>query len=257
MKMLLSLLAAAAALGQTPAASPFAKLTGEDLAKGKRVYEAQCALCHGMTGTGGRGANLTNGKFKHASDDAGLVEVVRNGVRDSEMPGAWWMSERESVQVAYYVGSLSKVAGNMKVAGSIPNGREIFEGKGGCSGCHIVAGRGGSMGPELTDIGARRSPEHLRASILNPAASVPDGFLVVRVQTKAGKEHKGIRLNEDSFTIQLKDLSGEFLSFRKQDVAGIFKDTGESPMPGYQGKLSDSELDDLIAYLNSLRGESK
>lgn len=235
--------------------SPFAKLTSDDLGRGKRLFEAQCSVCHGITGNGGKGANLAVAKFKRAPDDAALLEVVRNGIPDSEMPAAWWMSDGESLQVAYYVRSLGRVASTIRVAGNTGAGKEVFFGKGGCSGCHIANGTGGTMGPELTEIGAKRSPMYLREALLQPARTVPEGFVMVKVIGRDGKETRGIRINEDTFSIQMRDTAGRFLSFRKADVRGVFKEFGQTPMPSYQGKLSDPELDNVVAYMVSLRGE--
>jgi hypothetical protein len=84
-----------------------------------------------------------------------------------------------------------------------------------------------------------------------------DAYMVA-LDAKSGAlrwETKGIRLNEDSFTIQLKDLGGRFHSFRKAETLAIHKDFGQTPMPSYAGKLSESELDNLVAFLASLRGE--
>jgi cytochrome c oxidase cbb3-type subunit 3 len=240
------------AFADTP--SPFANMHSDDLAKGRRLFEAQCAVCHGINGGGGSGANLAVTKYKRAADDPGLIEVIRNGVSGTSMPAAWWMSEREATQVAYYVKSLGRTT-TIKVGGDKLQGKELFEGKGGCSGCHIANGKGGSLGPELTDIGARRSHVRLREIILNPGMTIPEGFLMVRVQPKTGPEIKGIRVNEDSFTIQIKDLTGQFRSFRKADLTMLNKDFGKTPMPSYDGKFSSNEMDNLVAYLVSLRGE--
>jgi putative heme-binding domain-containing protein len=236
------------------AENPFANLGSDDLARGKRLFEAQCALCHGMTGEGGRGPKLTVAKLKRAANDDDLVGVVRGGVPGSEMPAAWWMSERESLQVAYFVRSLGRMNSTLKIAGDLIAGKETFL-KSGCAGCHIVSGSGGSAGPELTDVGARRSPDYLREAILEPSKAVPEGYLVVRVKPRNGAEVRGIRMNEDSFTIQLRDESGKFQSFRKSELASFVKDTGKSTMPGYQGKLKDDEVDNLVAWLASLQGE--
>ena len=99
----------------------------------------------------------------------------------------------------------------------------------------------------------RRLPRHLRASITDPEADVPRSFLQVRVVAKSGRTITGERLNEDSFSIQLRDYSGNLHSFLKQDLAEIHRDRGKSPMPSYKDKFTGTELDDLIAYLVSLR----
>ncbi len=236
-------------------AGPFDKLGPNDLARGKRLFEAQCSVCHGMNGAGGKGANLAVVKFRNAANDDALVEVVKNGVPDSEMPAAWWMNEQEAVQVAYFVRSLGRIASTIKIAGSIPAGKEVFLGKGGCAGCHIAEGAGGSMGPDLSLIGARRSPAHLRESILEPGKAVPEGFLALTVVDAAGNKIRCIRVNEDTFTIQVRNMAGKILSFRKSELREIHKDFGASPMPSYAGRLAEPDVDNLVAYLASLRGE--
>jgi putative heme-binding domain-containing protein len=228
--------------------------TPDDLARGKHLFEAQCALCHGMDGRGGKGAVLAVAKFKHAADDKALITVIREGIEGTEMPGAWWITEREATQVANYVRTLGRTAA-VAVPGNVANGQALFAGKAGCAGCHAVRGSGGTLGPELTDVGARRSPDYLRRVLDDPAGALPEGFLMVRVVTSPGREVRGVRMNEDSFTIQIKDLTGRFHSFRKSELAALHRETGQTPMPSYRGKLEPGEFDDLIAYLVSLRGE--
>src|SRR5438034_9779733 len=90
-------------------------------------------------------------------------------------------------------------------------GESLFFGKAGCAGCHEVNGRGGVTGPDLSAAGTR-SPEALRAKILDPSASGPGGRggpLTVIVRTQDGREIQGVRRNEDTFTLQLVDASGQ------------------------------------------------
>ena len=128
--------------------------------------------------------------------------------------------------------------------------------------------RGGRLGPDLTGIGARRGPEHLRAAVLNPEGEIPDtfaayrrvifmpdNFLQVRVVTQDGSRVTGARVNEDTFTIQLRDYSGRLYSFRKDELQELHKDWGKSPMPSYDGVLSEGEIQDVVAYLVSLQAE--
>ena len=121
------------------------------------------------------------------------------------------------------------------------------------------------MGPELTDIGAHRAPDYLRQAIVEPAAALPRGvmavpgrgfdeFLPVRAVTQNGQEMRGVRVNEDSFTIQIRDTAGRLYSLRKIDLRQLDKQTGKSLMPDYKSKVSGSDLDDLVAYLASLGG---
>jgi putative heme-binding domain-containing protein len=223
-----------------------------DIVAGQKLFSVHCALCHGTTGEGGRGPMLTQAKLAHAPDDAALVKVIEDGIRGTEMPGAGAMSDHEVRQTAAYVRSLGKVA-QKAVPGDPARGAEIYRGKGNCAGCHSIHGEGGVAGPDLADIGARRSAAYLRESVVDPQAAVPEGFLLVTVVTKNGQNVHGVRVNEDSFSIQVRDDTGRSHSFWKTDVAQIDKQRGKSPMPSYKGQLSDDELTDLVAYLASLK----
>ncbi len=170
------------------------------------------------------------------------------------MPGAWQLSPHEVASVAVYVRQIGSLPPE-PVAGDAAHGEQVYKSKG-CANCHMIRGVGSGFGPELSDIGARRSVAHLRESIVTPEASVPDRFLMVEVVTASGATVRGIRANEDSFTIQIKDAKGEFSSFRKTELKELRKLPGKSPMPSYQGALTPEELTDLTAYLASLRGKS-
>jgi len=229
-----------------PAATP------EDLARGERIYRTQCAYCHGTRGEGGRGATLARPRLLHAPDDLAMFQVIASGIPDSEMPGHW-LTAREIWQVVAFVRTLGRMA-PQKVAGDPAKGETLYAGKGGCARCHTVGGRGGAIGPDLSDIGARRSVNYLRDALIQPESAVPDGFLEVQLVTRDGRRVTGIRLNEDAFSIQIRDLSGDFRSFFKNELAELNKLPGKSPMPNYTGAFTSSELDDVIAYLDSLRG---
>ncbi len=220
----------------------------DDLARGKKLYEGFCSLCHGQTGTGGKGPNLAQPVLPRAANDEALVEVIREGIRGTEMPGFWQLTDGEVKQLASYVKSLGRIEPE-KLPGDAARGKALYESKG-CASCHIVRGVGTGIGPELSEIGARRSGAYLREAIVNPAAAVPEGFLVVNV-TAGDRTVKGMRVNEDSFSIQVRDASGKFHSFRKAEVR-IDRAPNVSIMPAY--KMTDSELDDLVAYLAGLRG---
>ncbi len=133
------------------------------------------------------------------------------------------------------------------------SGRTIFEGKGGCLRCHSVANRGGSLGPDLTEIGIRRTPASLRLSITNPDAEIRPEYLTVVLITGEGLQVEGIALNEDDISIQLRDAGGNPRSFLKQNLKQVRREQ-RSLMPRYASRLSAEELDSLVAYLRSLRG---
>ncbi len=247
----LLLVGAFAASAQIPA-DPTATFTASDLARGKQLFIAHCGPCHGIDGSGGRGANLTVPKLKRAADNAAFFSLVQDGIEGTSMDGAWQLSDGEIWRIVAFVRSLGRTAVSA-LPGDPVRGRKIYEQEG-CSGCHIVKGDGVGFGPELTSIGAQRSPAYLKESIVNPNADIPPEFVSVRVRTRDGKLISGIRMNEDSFTIQIKDANNAFHSFRKADLAVFDLQLDESAMPKYGG-LSPAQLDDLVSYLSSLRGE--
>jgi putative heme-binding domain-containing protein len=176
------------------------------------------------------------------------------------------MTLDERAQLVAFVRALGKGKA-AEVRGDVRHGESLFWGKGNCGTCHTVGPRGGRMGPDLTDIGARRSESYLRTSIVDPEAEVadtfafyqrfitmPDNFLQVRVVTSDGKKITGARVDEDTFTIQLRDYSDHLYSFEKSDLKELTKDWGKSPMPSYRTMFSDTELQDVIAYVASLPG---
>jgi putative heme-binding domain-containing protein len=248
------LLCGFAIVSASPQDDTIAKLTAGEIEHGRQMFVGHCAVCHGIEGTGGRGPSLNHPSLRRVTDDKALFSLIQNGVEGSEMPGAWQLSEREVRQVAGYVRSIGRTVA-VKLPGDADRGRQLYESKGGCAACHIVSGRGGVLGPELTDVGARRSAAYLREALIDPGSSTPEGFLVVQVTTRDGKKLFGVRVNEDSFTIQLRDSGGRFYSFRKLDLAQLNKTFKAELMPSYRDSFNASEMDDLVTYLAGLRGD--
>jgi putative heme-binding domain-containing protein len=219
---------------------------------GRRIFESQCALCHGQNGGGGRGPALNRPKLEKAPDDAALRKLIEDGSGD--MPGAWQLHPDEVAGVAAYVRSLGQLLAEA-VPGDAARGARVFASKG-CKACHIVGGEGEAFGPELTSVGAQRGAAFLRQTVLKPAATLPEDFLYVWVTPASGAAVRGVRVNEDSFTIQVRDASGRHHSFRKAEIRELRRLNGETPMPPYEGRIGNAELDDLVAYLASLKGKS-
>jgi putative heme-binding domain-containing protein len=226
----------------------------EDLLRGRKLFDSHCSRCHNMGGTGGEGPSLAQPTLRHAADEEALVKVIQEGIEGTDMPGAWQISGNEARQIAAYVRSLGRVE-STPLPGDRERGRAVFEGASGCGSCHMVEGEGGIVGPDLSDVGLRRGADHLRQSLVSPGATIADRFLLVRAKTRAGKEVEGLRVNEDSFTLQLRDPAGRIHSLSKLELEKLEKAFGESLMPSYGSELTSSELEDLIAYLASLRGE--
>ena len=226
-------------------------LEGLSPVEGKRLFDGQCAVCHGIGGGGSTGPSLQKPVLPRAASNADLVRVIKEGIPNTQMPGAWQMTEHEASLVAAYIRSIGKVE-QAPITGDATRGEDIYK-KSGCANCHIVSGTGRGFGPELTSIGIRRGAAHLKQSITEPAADVAPEFLTVRLTTKDNRQIKAYRVNEDSFTIQVKDSSLRYQSFQKKDLQKVERLPQESLMPSYKTRFQPGQLDDLVAYLAGLR----
>ena len=224
--------------------------SNSDVEAGGRLYRSHCAVCHGIEGEGGRGVDLTTGLFRHGAADRDLYNTISVGIPGTEMPGIFF-NGRQMWQLVGFVRSLSEGRAAEQVEGDVENGRTVYTAKG-CNGCHRIRGEGGRMGPDLSDIGAKRSLGHLQASVLRPNESVYPQHWMVRAKTKAGRPVSGMRLNEDTFSVQFIDPAGQLVSLRKRDLVEFEVDRN-SAMPAFDGQIEDSDFEDLIAYLASLR----
>jgi len=233
-----------------------------DIGAGKKLFAAHCAACHGSRGEGGRGVRLTT--LTRATDGESLFHIIQKGIPGTEMPPTP-LSDDEIRDVGSFVLSLRRGSVLEALAGG-ERGEQVYR-KSGCAKCHTIGREGGILGPDLSSIGARRRPDYLRRALLDPEADIPenfgqyrwytvipDNFLQVRITTRDGREITGARLNEDPFSIQVRDLSGRTYSFWKTELKELHKDWGKSPMPGYRDKLTPAEIEDLVSYLASLGG---
>jgi putative heme-binding domain-containing protein len=243
----------AAAQTRAVAPRPLGAAISTDIAAGRRIFDAQCAWCHGAGGTGGTGPDLRRATLRHAANDAALVQIVRNGIPGTEMPSfAIALTDNMAWQTAAYVRSLGRTRA-APAAGDAQRGVQLYESSG-CGSCHVLGGRGGILGPELTAIGALRGAPYLRDALVKPAAAHPPGYLVVRAVSASGSEIRGIRVNEDVFWIHIRDASGIVHTLEKSELQAIERELDASLMPSYAARLKDAELDDLVAYLSTLRG---
>ena len=232
---------------------PLSGADASELAAGKRVFDAQCAWCHGTDGTGGAGPSLQRADLRHAGTDADLTSILKNGIAGTEMPGFQWaLTDTVTWRTAAYVRSLGRRPAE-QVRGDPTRGAAIYEARG-CQTCHVIAGRGTALGPELTAIGALRGSAYLRESIVKPETAHPPGYLVVRAVPRAGAEVRGIRVDEDVFWIHVRDGAGTLHVLEKTHLQRVDRELTGTLMPSYASVLSSGELDHLVAYLVSRRG---
>ena len=235
----------------------------EAIQQGRVLFRFSCSHCHGLGASGGpRGPDLTTGRWTHGGSDTAIFRTISQGRPGTEMPSNdAFLVEEEVWSVVAYLRSLS-AASAPPIQGDREAGERIFFGSGACSQCHMVHGKGGRLGPDLSRIGATRRTQHLAESIRdpnkeitvrNPLMEVTSGYQTVRVVTQDGRHITGVRRNEDSFSIQLMDQREQIHLLLKKDLLGLVHER-KSLMPEYTEQVLDNEeLQNLLAYLDSLR----
>ena len=253
MKWLRSFLIACSPLfSQVAEPGPQPKPSPADLALGERTYGTECSFCHGPKGEGAVGPALAVPRLRRAPNDQALFQVIREGIAGTQMPPST-LTTAQIWQLVAYVRTLGQVQ-QSKSTGDAKRGQQVYAGKGGCATCHTLGGHGAGIGPDLSDIGARRDLDFIRASLLTPEASIPPNFMQVRLVTKNGQSLTGVRVNEDTFSIQIRDLANQLHSFWKTELSDLVKEPNRSPMPSFGKTLTPEELDNLVTYLESLQG---
>ena len=252
------LVALVPALGAQSQAERTNPLVGDPAAvsQGRNVYRGRCAVCHGIDAKGFRGSDLTSGDWVHGGSDAQIFKTILEGVPGTEMPANPNMAPDEIWMVLAYLRTLASAAGPAPERGDSGRGEQLYwaKDKGNCSQCHMVGDRGGRLGPNLSRIGAARSAAALEREIRRPAEVVPVGFETVSVVLRDGRRLRGVRKNEDTFSVQIMTPSEDIRSFFKRDVE-VEPEPGRSLMPAYgPERLTDAELADVVRYLRMLRG---
>jgi cytochrome c oxidase cbb3-type subunit III len=236
---------------------------------GEYEFRINCALCHGLGARGGgRGPDLTRAQKKHVRSDAEMFQVISNGIPGTAMPAngtngqGVGMTDEEIWQIITYIRSI-EVKAPAKPLGSAAHGKELFYGDANCSLCHMVEGKGGRLGPDLSGVGGSRTRESIIDSVRNPSRRLawglteatkefPQEYETITAVTADGKEIKGVALNEDSFSVQMMDAD-ERIHLLEKDKLRSFKKSRESLMPKYNPDvLSDKDLEDIVAFLSSL-----
>lgn len=217
--------------------------------QGLRIFRTKCARCHNLNAQGYTGRDLTQ-QWKRKLTDAQLATLITQGIPGTAMPPI----KLDSTQTAHVVVYLRSLRGPARVdTGDPKKGEALFWGKAECSKCHMVRGRGGRLGPDLTQVGFLRSKSFLIRELRNPSDYVPRGYDPVMLVTNSGERVKGVRKNEDAFSIQIMDENENLRMFEKSDLRDISQ-LDQSLMPAYDpDRLSEAEYNDLLRYLAGLQ----
>ena len=236
---------------------------------GEFQFRVNCAFCHGLSAKGGgRGPDLTKAQKKHGNSDGDLFRTINEGVPGTAMPSngntqeGVGMTPEEIWQVITYIRSV-QVKAPEKPIGDAAHGKELYFGKARCATCHMMEGKGGRLGPDLTGVGTARATEYIVDSVRNPSRrlaqgvaeamkELPQEYETITVETPDGKRITGVAMNEDSFTVQMMDTNEQIHLLRKDNLRSFHK-SRESAMPKYNADtLSDKDLEDIVAYLTSV-----
>lgn len=251
--VLLWLVAGAAAPAQGPVAkNPFEGNPDAVLA-GMGGFRQRCADCHGTDGRGVRGPDITQVWSSGRTDD-GLFKTIRSGVSGTEMPAfpAPRTSDRDIWQMLAYLRTIATPAPSDPPRGDAAHGEQVFRRL--CASCHVVNGTGGRIGPDLSRIGSGRPRDALVARIRRGAETFRPGYAPVTVTPDSGPPIQGVKKNEDLFSVQIMDSRERIQGYEKDQVKAVVNGTN-SAMPTFgPDRLSESDLDDLVRYLQTLRG---
>ncbi len=224
--------------------------TSADIEAGSRLYAAECALCHGPSGDLVDGVNLRLGQFRQPLSDFGLRQLITTGLAEARMPGFEFQPAELDALVAFIRAGFDPEGTAVKV-GDARRGQALFEAAGACASCHRVNGRGPRTAPDLSDIGAIRSPAALQRTLLDPDAAMLPINRPIRALTHDDEIISGRRLNEDTYTVQLIDSEGRLRSLMKADLADyeVSRTSTMEPIT-----LPSDDVANLIGYLLTLRG---
>jgi cytochrome c oxidase cbb3-type subunit III len=228
-----------------------AQYADADIAYGAQIYASQCLNCHGTQGDAIANVDLRSGRFRNAVIDRDLERFIRAGSPAGMPPQA--LDGAEMAGIIAYLRNMNAVDTAAVAIGDAARGRAAYD-KSGCASCHRVGRAGSHVAPNLSDVGAARSPASLERSLLDPTSQMMPINRPVRVVTRDGAVINGRRLNEDTYVLQLMDDRERLHSLVKADLRE-YTIAETSPMPSFEATLSRGEIADLVAYLLSLKGQ--
>jgi cytochrome c oxidase cbb3-type subunit III len=248
------------------ASNPFIG-NSQAVSEGEAAYDKACTACHGGSGGAGERAPAivlsgAAGPLRGERTEAQLLNIIRNGIPGTEMPG-WTgkLSDDSILKIVAYIHALRSSALDDPLPGNPTHGEEVFWEKGGCGHCHMIYGRGGVVGPDLSNIAAIRKTTAIKDALTKEQHKVygdggvflqvipPMNYNPVQVVTKDGRTISGVMLNQDSYSIQFMDLDSRLHSFDRTELSSVIIKPGSVMPTDYDKRLSKVEFADLLAFL--------
>jgi putative heme-binding domain-containing protein len=224
----------------------------EVAAEGRAIYNQSCTVCHGVDGTAGdRAPALAASRRYVRRTNSELFDAIKKGIPGTLMP-AMPLRDDDAWKVVAYIRSLRATAAESPVEGDVDAGAEVFWGKAECGLCHMVQGRGGLLGPNLSNLGGSMTAQRIRESLTEAKPHPPAGFRPVTITTTAGESIRGVLKNEHNFSYQVLG-DDDWLHLLTSDEVRKIEYGEKSLMPtDYDKRLSESEFQNLMAYLSRL-----
>jgi putative heme-binding domain-containing protein len=253
--------------GGGPPAGPQNPFQGQPQAieEGRAIYNEKCTTCHGFDGGPGEmgpalGLEGRRYALQSASD---ILGAIKNGIPTTGMPPTPDLSDEQMWKVTAYIQALRGTAIDAPATGNVALGEEIFWGKGECGKCHMVRGKGGVIGPELTAIADLRKTASIVDAMTNANYRVqsdggaiprklepPNDYRAVRVTMPDGKVIRGVLKNENSVSLQILGIDDSRLHLlNRSAVKQVVYDKSRLMPSDYGTRLTKQEFQDLVAFL--------
>src|SRR5947207_9286511 len=221
------------------------------LQDGQKAYTTNCIDCHGPDAEGtAQGPPLAGNRRLRTRSIQQVRSVIEQGSISAGMP-AFHLPAPELDALAAFVHSLNSPAAQSFVPGAPLAGEQFFFGKGQCSGCHMVRGKGQAIGPDLSNIASELTVSEIRQVLLRPETRITPGYNLVAVRLRDGSSLRGFARGRTNFDLQLQGLNGRFYMLDQAQIDSI-QELKESLMKPLNA--SSDEARDLVAYLSRLAG---
>jgi cytochrome c oxidase cbb3-type subunit 3 len=224
---------------------------------GKKLFDSNCAGCHGLDARGGEHApNIaTNPELERMSDEQ-LFRTIHDGAASGSMPAFGAILSDDKIKaVGVYLRSLQGHSGgeHTPLPGDPAAGKLLFFGKAACSQCHSIvdsgAGSGGFLASDLTDYARSREPAEILRAITNPNDNLNPRARTAIIVTQDGQKLTGFIRNQDNFSMQFQSLDGTFHMLERSGLASVTYDTLSLMPADYGQRFSSAELDNLVSFL--------
>jgi cytochrome c oxidase cbb3-type subunit 3 len=243
--------------------NPFAG-SAQAVQDGRDLFNQNCTACHGLNGAGGGTAQPLDSTARGyvRITDGQIFDAVKNGIAGTLMP-AWSgkLSDDEVWKVSAFVRALHGMAIDAPMPGDVAAGEQVYMGKGQCSNCHMLHGKGSTLGPDLSDVAGRRKASAIinaltkdQHRVYGNGGTIPHAieglstYPAVQVTDAKGKTITGVLKNEDSYSLQVMGTDQQLHSYDRANVKLVYEPKSLMPTD-YDKRLTPDEFKNLVAFL--------